>query len=396
MTARDTSAKLRAKGKKANREPKAVPSLSEILKNVTCVTDLDNALKQPLVRECYPEVYAQHSLSIATKNVLCELIDNEGQSYIAAPLVSKLMSESEVTPSELTKLVAQDKVCEDKGQLKKDIKKKIKNMRDRGADKWKEVLDMARAPRKKSKLAVIPSEERRLIREWVKSRCELDSGTNIWKCNLTKQKLYELYILVGAPTVYHSMLNFPEFQRRANSFKSDKTKKEDAPGKRTDDSLKQEKTTRRMRASLAKSLYFTRQWFRNGLHTKRPQGIWARDERTFWRVLKQRVNRKQILRLCFSKKVHPCPLCSKYYELKALYDDTCASLLVAEESSKASLEARKTPLLTQIQALKDHVDKYKHQRKELQDLEAKLHLYPGLAIVYEDFCSRYQADGTKM
>ncbi len=44
--------------------------------------------------------------------------------------------------------------------------------------------------------------EKKLIRAWVRSKCDGDSNTTILKCSLPRKKLYELYVRIGAPRIY--------------------------------------------------------------------------------------------------------------------------------------------------------------------------------------------------
>lgn len=219
--------------------------------------------------------------------------------------------------------------------------------------------------------------EKKLIRAWVRSKCDGDSNTTILKCSLPRKKLYELYVRIGAPHIYDSLMKIELFKQKMQKFDP--------------------KTINIKRRALAQSLYLTRQWKERGWHTERPQGIWARSEKSFWRIVRQRKGRTQLLKISFCHKLHPCPQCASYQEVKREHNALTLALSKANsEDHINALKQRLSPLETKMLALKDHIDKYQCQRAELSLLEQNLHKDPGVVIVYEDFTARYQADGTKM
>ena len=135
---------------------------------------------------------------------------------------------------------------------------------------------------------------------------------------MTSKKLYEMYVILGAPQVYFELLKYPAFLARMQKY---------VPG--------QKNLTRP--GGLAQSLYYTKQWADQGWTTVRPDGIWARDERTFWKILKERKGNSQIIKLCFSAKLHPCPQCQQYSEIMQL--NKCLQQLIEKADCKEHRDA---------------------------------------------------------
>ena len=49
-----------------------------------------------------------------------------------------------------------------------------------------------------------------------------------------------------------------------------------------------------------------------------------------------------------------------------------------------------------MDALKIHRDKHEEQRKAVQKWKKECKEYPGMCLVYEDFCNMYEANNAKM
>lgn len=347
-----------------------VPHLIQYLEDADGSEEFYQRMKSGTFSELLPEVSRHLKHSEATSRLMEESIKETKQSRVIAPLASAIKAHSDLSDADLAKMYHQ-------------TTKKIRYLTARGekGQRWKRIRSEAREKYRKSKRSGIQLEERRLTREWVRSVCEGgESGSTKLKCSLTRKKLYELYILIGAPHVYLSLLQLDKYQKKMKTFTPGSVNPKEYRG-------------------LNQSLYYVKEWTSKGWHTDRPLGIWARSERTFWKIIKERNGKKgQYLKICFSVKTHPCPLCSNYYE--TLEHVQCLTLLhnkAKKAQEKASIQARLAPLMTQLEALRNHVDKYEVQRKELQLLEKNLlSKDPGVVLVYEDFGSRYQADGTKM
>lgn len=348
-----------------------VPHLIDCLEDAKDGEEFMQRMKGGTFTELLPELPRHLRHSEATSRLMEESITATKKSRIIGPLASAIKEHSDGLGNA------------DLAKLYKKTTTKIRALTSRGkrGQRWKKIRCETREKLSKSKTSKIQIEERRLTREWVRSVCEGgESGSTKLKCSLTRKKLYELYILIGAPQVYLSLLKLKKYQDKMKTF---------TPG------ILNPKEYR----GFNQSLYYANEWSKKGWHTDRPNGIWARSERTFWKIVKERNGKKgQYLKICFSVKTHPCPLCSNYYE--TLEQAQCLSLLrkkAKTHEERKAIDGRLAPLMIQIEGLKDHVDKYEAQRKELQLLEKNLlSKDPGVVLVYEDFASRYQADGTKM
>ena len=103
------------------------------------------------------------------------------------------------------------------------------------------------------------------------------------------------------------------------------------------------------------------------------------------------------MKIWFSKKIHPCDVCENAPETIAL----CQKLVEEYEKAQTAenrdeIYERMQPVIAKMEALDHHYQKYETLRKALVDMENNLWRDPGVVIVYEDFASRYQADGSKM
>lgn len=185
------------------KEQKRIPSLTGLVDGHSGAVELDKIAKQmslPLFKECYPETYASSVFGNATARVVKELLDSGKQSAITAPLISVIHDEAGglLTQSDIANLLGQPTP-------------RIRGYIRRGKGGWQTFCNAnKRKATKHGRLSRIPVAEKTLIRSWVVSRCELDSNTNTYKCPLTRKKLYELYVLTGAPSVYFSMLSLEE------------------------------------------------------------------------------------------------------------------------------------------------------------------------------------------
>lgn len=359
--------RLRRAKQKENRQKKRV--LEDILSDDKATEEMrqfGDRLKE------HPDISYSDKvfrLGLGMQKMLQEKLHTTGNSIMTSALVAEVSKQGALSKQDL-------------GALLKVPAKRINNIINRSSEKYQELVNISRlSPETSSESRKLP-EERKLIRDYVRSYClEGVSGTEQLHCTMTKEELYDTYIIHGAPIVYWSLLALPKFQKLAESY--DPT----------------DKDPKKPSGTLAQYLYYTQQWADAGFDTPRPDGIWARSKRTFWKIVKEREKGKknQILNIRYSKKVHPCSVCGgfettirQYNLLTSLRNDAKTG------HDRQSLERRIAPLVSRFQAYKDHLEKYLTQRRELQKLRAQLPSLPGVAIVYEDFCSRYQADGRKM
>ena len=103
------------------------------------------------------------------------------------------------------------------------------------------------------------------------------------------------------------------------------------------------------------------------------------------------------MKTVFSIKLHPCKYCTNFDEEIEIYEDLCKTceeekdpILKAELNKRLELWSRK------IEALRRHKDKHEQQRAAVQKWKAQCHLFPGVVLVYEDFCNLYKANMAKM
>lgn len=317
-----------------------------------------------------PEIARDLRLAEATKKIVLNNVKQGEHSWVLRTLMTEVSREAEFTAKEMSQMFP----------INKQQAHNLLNRVPQG--EWKEkVTKVAREYKPSTKFSRIRAEERKLIRTYVRSMCKAVSNSDQYRCTLTKDQLYTDYVLVGAPSVYWSMLDLPKFKKMADDF--DPLSKDPIKNK-----------------GLSQSLFYTRKWASEGFETARPSGIWARSKRTFFKILKERKKTgprswKKKLNLVFSTVPHPCPLCESYTDTIRKYNRLSGLYKGAKTApDRTALEARIRPVYTKLQELKDHLIKFQVQRKELKELETNIP--KGTVLVLEDYCSRYQSDGTKM
>lgn len=363
----ESKRKLRLK-KKQQREAKA--NLEKTLKTDPPLKPLGDIMEKDQRLQTIDDVTLRLRLADAVCKVIITNRKANKQSWVTTALMAEVSKEAAFTGSET-------------GKLFEISTKQAHNILDRGDD-WKEIAKIARESKPPRKVPRIDAEERRLTRMYVRSVCTAVSNTEQYRCFLSKNQLYIDYVVVGAPNIYWSMLDLQRFKEKADNFDPNTKNPQKQKG-------------------LSQSLYYTREWADKGFDTPRPAGIWARSKRTFFKILNERYKvepgkraSKKKLNLIFSYKPHPCPVCDTFRETLRQYNTLSAILKMAEtEHDQKSIKGRLGPIQAHLRVLKEHLDKYRSQRRELNLLE-KTVIPPGTVIVYEDFCSCYQADGAKM
>lgn len=237
---------------------------------------------------------------------------------------------------------------------------KVYNMFTREDGKMAEVLALSRRMNKKLKESRALPEERKLTRDWFRSKCKPVSNKYQMECTFGREEIRNEYIIDGFPSICLSLLQLEKFQKKMNEY---------------DPSISNPVTSR----GLSQSLYFVDQWVKAGLQTPRPHGIWARCKRTFWKIIKERKRGKQRLTISFSKKLHYCAVCESYYKTVNEYRDLIELLNHAKtEHDKKGIQGRIDQVIKKIAGLRDHVNKFLYQRPDLKIINDKLDRVPKL------------------
>lgn len=354
--------------KKQHREAKT--QLDQTLKTAPPLKPLGDLLEEDKQLHSIDDIALNLRLAAAVRKVIITNRQANKQSWITTSLVAELSKEAAFTAAQT-------------GKFFDMTTSQAHNVRNRGDD-WKEIAKIARESKPPRKEPRLDTEERRLTRMYVRSVCKAVSNSEQYRCFLSRNQLYIDYVVVGAPSIYWSMLDLPSFKKKADNFDPSSKNPQKQKG-------------------LSQSLYYTQEWASKGFDTPRPAGIWARSKRTFFKVLNERYKveqgkraAKKKLNLIFSYKPHPCPVCDTFRPTLKTYNILSALLKEVEtEHDRKSIQGRLGPIQAHLRILKEHLDKYRAQRGELRLLE-KTTIPPGTVLVYEDFCSCYQADGNKM
>lgn len=148
--------------------------------------------------------------------------------------------------------------------------KQVDNMFYRENGTLPQVLAQSRRRPKNSNTSRVSEEERKLTRDWLRSRCKIMSNKYQLQCKLSRKEIFREYILVGFPTICLSLLELQRFQKKRDDYKINDGDVSRSHG-------------------LPQALHFVQKWADSGFHTPRPRGIWARDTRTFWKIIKEKV-----------------------------------------------------------------------------------------------------------
>lgn len=122
----------------------------------------------------------------------------------------------------------------------------------------------------KSRGPYYTSNEGKWTRKWFKDTlCEQgESGSKVLLCMYSRKKVERMYFEVGCVQIYARMADSDEYKERVDAFDPDNAN----PSKK----------------SLIQSLYWARRWKREGFKTPRPQCIWSRSRKFFWRLIDAR------------------------------------------------------------------------------------------------------------
>lgn len=395
----------------------------EIINECATNDDQQRLLRHPDIK-CSHHVFDYLELGQLFAGEMAQKLHENKQSYVTTALVAGVcnkMSRGQV------------------GRMLKINGKQVDNIFYREDGTLPQVLAQSRRRQKNSNVSRASEEERKLTRDWLRSKCKIMSNKSQLQCKLSRKELYHEYIIDGFPTICLSLLKLKKFQKKRDDYRVDDGDPSRSHG-------------------LPQALHLVQKWADSGLHNPRPLGIWARDRRTFWKIIKEREkgkNGKQLLTLNFSEKLHICFSCTTYRPLVHEYRALTELLLKAKTPhDKKAIKERRDKVIKKLTSLMDHMMKFQVQRPELKALEKKLDLIPkliallsalktaqmsnidfnedtlekipilkdkdlqshlindkietlsqleanveylqGVAIIYEDFCSRYQCDGCKM
>lgn len=249
---------------------------------------------------------------------------------------------------------------------------------------WSALQSESRALGKRGEYGGDP--ERDGIVKDVKRICNEGRSSTLTKiCKFSRHELWAQYAKLGVVRIYLELATTEPFQTALKHF---------TPLLPT----VQQHTKER---NLLTALWYAREWKSQGFVQPRPPQIWYRSERKFWQILsRQAARRTTRFCRCFSEKLHPRPLCQHATDTFSMCEKLLVKIADAHAKEKKEeekeLEARMGPVRLKIRKLQEHLEKYRIQRAANQELQANLKNFPGVAIVYEDFGSCYQADNDKM
>ena len=365
--------------RKKQRETKATKAaffrdLPQLFSNVHSEKELVAVISDPGFRQNVREIDSvlkvkENAVKLSTRLQT----EKHEQSAVYAPLVVHLT----------------DKV--DPVVVRRDFNEKPKRVKDMRKDcekrnRLERVQGLKQASSSPGRYP-ITFREAELTREWVSKQLVGESGTSTFKCNFSRKRLCELYFQVGAVKIFCILADSDEYKDRVATFKETK----DTPKK-----------------CFIRSLYLAKKWRSQGFAGPRPKGLWARERRSFWKMINawKRVklpngtfSNSKYMKIWFSTKIHPCDVCMRAPEiikmsqrLIEMYDKS------QDGAEKGYIKERLEVVLGKIKALEEHKEKNMHQRKQLQEVETLIDKgeLPGVVLVYEDFASRYQADGSKL
>lgn len=269
--------------------------------------------------------------------------------------------------------------------LLKGERKRVNQMIQRGQEeKLKIITDQTRE--KKERGSYVSEEEAKCTLKFVANLGELCSSTdNRYRIPMSRREVYELYSSDGVKTILYSLLiQFPQnYRARVQKYsKMNEDQKEKVPEK-----------------GLTKALFCISQWEQKHFEGDCPPFEWKRSNDKFWEIINARKeqSKKKIMRTFFGFKLHPCPFCTEFEEDIAIYEDLLKSLAdEKEEAIRVEKNKRLEQWAQKIQALRLHKDKHETQRQAIQKWKKVCKYYPGVCLVYEDFCNLYEANSAKM
>ena len=254
-------------------------------------------------------------------------------------------------------------------------------------DKWEWLKNLARVAGSRGKY--VSPEERELILCFVASLGELDtSSANRFKIAVKRKEVYRLYLASGVKSILFSMSKMPKFETKIKEYAEKMVKEGKTP-------LTQKGKPKR---GLIHNLFLIRNYAEKNfagaceINFKRSPGL-------FWSVVKSRIvgSKRQVVKLSFANKMHPCELCSEAHDtLDIFLDLTVRADQAKDVNIKRNLLRQKDQWAKKVKLLEMHKKKCELQRRKIQNLRDNLQHKPNVCIVYEDFCNMYQANKAKM
>ena len=308
------------------------------------------------------------------------------QTQILAPLLRKTVttkknSESYVPPAILTSLLNL------KRSEKKDEVKvvQIEQLVQRGTD---EKLDgIMKLTRERKKRGCYQSDlEVKCSLKWLASLGEvMSSSSTRYRLMISRPEVYRMYSTDGIKTILYSMLVHSEvYQETVQSYAR---------------LNEEQKEARYSVKGQTHAMYCIDLWARNNFQGECPPFAWKRSRDKFWEIINMREegSRKKMMKTYFSTKLHPCPHCKEWEEEIIIFEDLQKAYLdESDQALKALLKARLDQWSSKIETLKVHKDKHETQRAAVQKWRLECKSYPGVCLVYEDFCNLYEANDAKM
>jgi hypothetical protein len=230
------------------------------------------------------------------------------------------------------------------------------------------------------------AEEVKSALKWVASLGEvMSSSANRFRLMIPRREVYQMYRQSGVKSILLTMLTeWPEkyWPKVQKYIKMSEEAKKEVPFN-----------------SSVYALYCIHQWKESKFEGECPPFGWGRTSSYFWKMVNMRKPgcRAKLLKTYFSTKLKHCPRCSEVDEDLAIYEELLKTHLEEKDLvKKQELQKRLDQWAKKVESLKTHKDKHERQRVAVQKWKKDCHLFPGVCLVYEDFCNIYESDMKKM